>query len=144
MSSVSQFSQSIFSNLLIDIEGLLTIDTLITSVTIYLLVVWLACIIWVIKDITSRSHNLIVQVLSILLVICFTPLFGLPIYLLIRPKTTLFEQFYEESSLSTLSQKESRTCNSCGEVNSSTAKYCSACGNSLELICKYCTTPLIH
>ena len=138
MDNIFQFPKYIFSNLSTDIERLLTIDTLITSVTVYILVVWLACIIWVIKDITSRSRNIIIQVISILLVICFSPIFWLPIYLLIRPKTTLFEQFYEETSLSELTIKSFQVCSTCGVENDHKAKYCNACGSSLENTCKYC------
>lgn len=113
MNELAFLMREIFTSFNTDIQSLLTLNTLFVGVGSYLLVVWLACIIWVIKDITSRTHNIFVQVAAILLVICFTPIFGLPIYLLIRPKSTLFEQFYEETSLSELTASIQNNCKSC-------------------------------
>lgn len=69
-------------------------NTLIRFAGIYLLVIWVSVVIWVIKDITNRSDNVLLQVLSVLTVLVFTPL-GIFIYLLIRPQSTLFERLYE-------------------------------------------------
>ena len=79
-------------NFLLDI---ISIKMFIAIVAIYFLIVWLTIIIWVIKDITSRSESLFFQFTSILTVIIFWPLWVL-IYLLIRPNKTFFEKYYEE------------------------------------------------
>ena len=134
--------REIFTSFGTDIQSLLTLKTLFIGIGSYLLVVWLACIIWVIKDITSRSHNIFVQVAAILLVICFTPIFGLPIYLLIRPKSTLFEQFYEETSLNELTANAHNACKSCNWINIVWAKYCVHCWKLLEELCKKCWATL--
>ena len=75
MDNLPVFAQESLTTLGSDIDSLMNIHTLITGVTVYILVVWLACIVWIIKDITSRSRNILLQVVAILLVVCFTPLF---------------------------------------------------------------------
>ena len=60
-----------------DLLGAFTLDTVIKFMVMYIMIIWLAVIIWVIKDITHRTTNLLIQVLSILLVVIFTPIFGL-------------------------------------------------------------------
>lgn len=74
----------------------ITLDAVIKFVVLYFFVIWWAFIIWVVKDITNRTTNIFLQIMSILVVILFTPIFGLPIYLLIRPRSTIFEKYYEE------------------------------------------------
>lgn len=74
----------------------MSLDLIIKLLLGYFFIIWAAFIIWVIKDITNRTANIFVQALSIFIIIFFTPLFGLPIYLLIRPRQTIFEQYYEE------------------------------------------------
>lgn len=69
-------------------------NTLIRFAGIYLIVIWVSVVIWVIKDITNRTDSIILQVLSVLTVLVFTPL-GIFVYLLIRPQSTLFERLYE-------------------------------------------------
>ena len=75
--------------------NIISIKTFIAIVAIYFLIVWITIIIWVIKDITSRSESLFFKFISILTVIIFWPLWVL-IYLLIRPNKTFFEKYYEE------------------------------------------------
>lgn len=73
-------------------------DILFRSVVIYFFVVWFCLVVWVVRDITNRTHSIIFQVLSILLVLFLTPL-GIFIYLLLRPQKTLFEQVFESEFL---------------------------------------------
>lgn len=78
------------------ISGNMSLDLGIKLLLGYFFVIWGAFIIWVIKDITNRTTNIVIQTLSIFIILFFTPIFGLPIYFLIRPRTTIFEQYYEE------------------------------------------------
>lgn len=73
-------------------------DLLFRSVIIYFFVVWFCLVIWVVRDITNRTHSIVFQVFSILLVLFLTPL-GIFVYLLLRPQKTLFEQVFEEEFL---------------------------------------------
>ncbi len=60
---------------------------------LYVCVIWIAIVVWVIKDITNRSSNVLLQILSILLVVIL-PFVGIFLYLLIRPGNTLLEKYY--------------------------------------------------
>lgn len=58
----------------------------------YLAVLWIVCILWVVKDASNRSESILFQLIAILLVVLATPLIGLPLYLLLRPSQTLAER----------------------------------------------------
>lgn len=130
----------------------LTLDFALKLGVIYGLIIWLAVIIWVIKDITNRTTNILFQVFSILLVVVFTPIFGLPIYLLIRPNTTLFEQYYEESSLENIdgydedadieSVEIGLACPHCHGSIENNHKYCPHCRFELMADCISCKSPV--
>ena len=59
------------------------------------MIIWIAILLWVIKDIANRTDNVLLQVISILIILFLTP-FGIFVYLLIRPTKTIFEKYYEE------------------------------------------------
>lgn len=81
-------------NLPLTLMSWLNPDILFRTVIVYFFVVWFCLVIWVVRDITNRTHSLTFQVLSILMVLLLTPL-GIFIYLLLRPQKTLFEQMFE-------------------------------------------------
>lgn len=91
MDSVINFYHLIINNI--------TVDWIIKFAVLYFFIIWWAFVIWVVKDITNRTTNIFVQFISIVLVIILTPIFWLPIYLLIRPRNTIFEKYYEEADL---------------------------------------------
>lgn len=72
------------------------VNTLLLGVLVYVGVLWVALILWVTKDITNRTNNMGFQIISISMIIFLTPVFGLPLYLLIRPSRTLMERYFEE------------------------------------------------
>jgi hypothetical protein len=41
---------------------------------IYFFVIWIALVVWVIKDISIRTNNLFFQIISILIILFLTPL----------------------------------------------------------------------
>jgi len=121
------------------ITGGLTLDLLLKMVIIYFFVFWGALVVWVIKDITNRSTNLFLQIISILLVLAFTPLFGLPIYLLIRPRSTIFEQYYENVELETLeTEEQTHYCFACNAIIEKDFHYCPHCRVELRVECASC------
>ncbi len=73
-------------------------DFFIQGFVIYFFIVWFCLVIWVVRDITNRTHSLFFQVFSILLVLFLTPL-GIFVYLLLRPQKTLFEKIFEDEFL---------------------------------------------
>ena len=75
--------------------NIISIKTFVTIVIIYLIIIWITIIVWVIKDINSRTESTILQTISILITILFWPLWAL-VYLLVRPTTTFYQKYYEE------------------------------------------------
>lgn len=62
---------------------------------LYIFIIWIATVVWVIKDITNRAGSVTAQVLCILLVV-FLPFIWIFLYLLVRPSNTLLERYYSE------------------------------------------------
>ena len=110
----------------------------IKGVLAYLIAIWVAFVIWVVRDITNRSSNILVQTFSILLIVAFTPIFGLPLYLLVRPRSTLFEKYYEEVGLAESESFEGRFCEECEEPVSPEYRYCPHCRHELLVPCRHC------
>jgi hypothetical protein len=74
----------------------------VIGLIIYLLMLWAALIIWATKDIISRTNNIILEIVSIILVVVLN-IFGAVIYLAIRPSKTLMEKFFEDLEYEALS-----------------------------------------
>ncbi len=62
---------------------------------LYICIIWIAIVVWVIKDITNRTTSILLQVFCILLVVLL-PFMWVFLYLLIRPGNTLLEKYYWE------------------------------------------------
>ena len=112
------------------------------SILFYLAILWIAIIIWVTKDINNRTRNIALQTLCILLVIVLTPIFGLLIYLIVRPVKTLSEQYYEETELEILNKEEDiirkEECFSCHNIIQTDYVFCPFCRTQLKKECGHC------
>ncbi len=134
-----------FSN----ITSMLTFETLLKLVVIYFFIVWFAIVIWVTKDIINRSNNILYQIFSILTVLVWTPLW-IVVYLLIRPSKTLFEKYYEESSIDEIDEKEideilntkNLKCFECDFMINDDYKFCPNCKVNLKKECLSCKKEL--
>lgn len=80
-------------------------NIIIRFLVLYVFVIWISVVVWVIKDITHRSDNFLLQVVCVVTVLIFTPL-GIFIYLLMRPQNTLFERLYEREFRSFTQEQE--------------------------------------
>ena len=118
---------------------------------------WLSLLFWTYRDVRSRTRDRIIHILVILLVALLN-LPGLLIYLILRPKVTLYEAYQrtleEEALLSEIESK--KVCPGCGSTiqflwqvfpycHTRIQKVCAQCGQLLELpwqICPYCATPV--
>ncbi len=100
---------------------------------------WVGLIIWTWRDIRSRSADIFAAILAALLVAVFNVV-GLLIYLLVRPKFTLAEQYdralEEEILLRELEQ--SPTCPNCGRPVQPDWQYCPYCETELKHPCSQC------
>lgn len=119
----------------------------------YLFALYAGLIVWTIRDIRSRSRDVLAHILATLLVAVFTfP--GWLVYLLVRPHTTLAEEYdrslVEEAMLQDL--EERHVCPGCRrrvEADFLLCPYChrelrarcTSCGRLLNLnwdVCPYC------
>lgn len=114
-------------------------DWVIKGVLIYLGVLWFAIIIWVGRDIINRTNNILFQV-SVILMNIALPVFGLILYLIIRPGKTLLEKYYEELEYNFLSEQASddEECAKCEASISPDFLYCPSCAEKVKNNCWNC------
>jgi len=124
----------------------------------FLVVLWIALIIWTYRDIRSRARDPLVQILSALLVAVLN-LPGILVYLILRPPRTLEEEYQrtleEEALLQALEdlplcpgcerrvRDEWQVCPNC---HTRLKKSCHNCNRLMELpwnICPFCGTPAV-
>lgn len=128
----------------------ITVDAVIKFTLLYFFILWCAFIIWIVKDITNRTTNVFLQVFSILIVIFLTPIFWLPIYLLMRPRRTIFEKYYEEDELNDEAileeevedEEDSYNCPKCQKEVKEDYKFCPYCEFNLSKDCQKCSKHL--
>ena len=119
----------------------------------FIIALWIGLILWVLRDIRSRTRDPFMIILSILIVIVlFIP--GIFVYLFLRPQKT-FEQKYTEALEEEALLREigiSERCPSCGHniqddwiicpyCHTKIKKKCVSCGKAIELpwhVCPYC------
>lgn len=136
-----------YISFLSNIFSLLTFESFLKLAIVYFFIVWIAIIIWVIKDIINRTNNIFLQIFSIFTVLLWTPLW-IVVYLLIRPSRTLFEQYYEEASIEDSDlesfsvvdeiKEEKMTCPHCNYYIDSEYKFCPNCRAALKKECISC------
>ena len=117
--------------------------------------IWFAMVAWTAQDIRRRTHDWLVRILSLLLVMVFN-LLGLFIYLILRPAETTAlvaaRQLEEEALLQGLEEKLACPhCHKSVQADFVVCPYCAedlkqpcvSCGRLLALnwtICPYCAT----
>lgn len=142
----SLFNITELQNLFGYITSSLSLEMVIKILVSCLFIIWFAVAVWVIKDITTRSTSILIQSFSLLLVIFFTPIFGLPLYLLIRPRSTIFEKHYEENWLESFDHHDEESfiaCSKCHEEIDTEAKFCPHCGTKQFDTCDTCNTKML-
>lgn len=102
--------------------------------TIVIFLLWITILIRVIKDANARSSSFWFQILSVFLIICFTPIFWLLLYIAIRPqwwkrdKTPWRDTTFQDIQI----------CENCGNFNSINNLYCTYCWENLCTSCREC------
>ncbi len=99
---------------------------------IWVVLLWLAIIVWTYRDIRTRTRDPLLQILAIFLVLMFF-IPGLALYLLLRPQETLEEAYAR-------SLEEEALLREIGEEGA-----CPSCRRSVErdfLVCPFCQTRL--
>lgn len=123
----------------------------------FLVALWLGLIFWTYRDISTRGKENFMRILAVLLVgLLFLP--GMVIYLIIRPRNTLEEEYQkaleEEALLAALDdvhkcpgcdmriQEKWMICPTC---HTQLKKICKTCRNRMEMgwdLCAFCGTPV--
>jgi RNA polymerase subunit RPABC4/transcription elongation factor Spt4 len=102
--------------------------------------VWIALVIWTFRDMRSRSRDVFAQVLAAL-VVAILNVPGLLLYLILRPRETLTEQYeraLEEEAL--LQEIERRNvCPGCGNPTKEDWRLCPYCHTKLKKPCQHCS-----
>ncbi|MFO7696931.1 MAG: zinc ribbon domain-containing protein [Anaerolineae bacterium] len=105
----------------------------------YLVATYVGLIVWTFRDIHSRTRDVLGQILATLLVAVFT-LPGVLIYILLRPKESLAEEYErslaEEAVLQDL--RDRRTCPSCQRRVEDSFVLCPYCEHQLRFKCVNC------
>lgn len=110
---------------------------LIELLAVYILILWLAVVAWALKDITTRSNNFLVIILTVLLV-TIGNIPGLVLYLLLRPSQTIEEGQNKELFYSSIVDKKISACDNCECLVRTDYKFCPECGHALMLQCQVC------
>jgi RNA polymerase subunit RPABC4/transcription elongation factor Spt4 len=129
---------------------------LVTWGALFLAALWLSLIIWAYRDIRARARDPLGRILAVLVVaVLFLP--GIVVYLILRPRQTLEDEYQrtleEEALLQSI--EETPVCPGCGRRTQSNwmvcpnchtklKKPCHHCGRLMELpwnLCPYCSTP---
>lgn len=106
---------------------------------ICLILVWLMVVVWAWKDATSRSDSLIFSIFATFIVFVLN-IFGLIIYLLIRPKELLDDQYWADLERRYLLYEtdELRDCVECGYQLRPGFNLCPQCGTVTKIACEGC------
>jgi RNA polymerase subunit RPABC4/transcription elongation factor Spt4 len=126
-----------------DLESTLTMTAAI--VIAYLSLIWVATILWAYRDIRGRSRDPLAILIGISLVVLL-PLVGIPLYLVLRPTSTLLQaydrQLEQEAILSELHSVSA--CPNCRRPVQDAFQVCPHCAISLKEPCRNCGQLLMH
>lgn len=105
----------------------------------YLVIIWLASVLWVYRDIRSRTRDPISHVTAVVIALAF-PFIGLPVYFVLRPSDTLIEaydrQLEQEAILSELHSISA--CPNCRRPIQDDFMVCAHCATALREPCSNC------
>jgi len=127
----------------IDLDVELILQVIVALVGAYLAGLWLSLVIWTYRDIRARSHDPLMQLLAVLMVLIFN-LPGIVLYFILRPRETLaegYERSLEEEAL--LQELDSlQACPTCKSRVEVEFLVCPHCQTQLRQPCPHCQRPL--
>ncbi len=116
--------------------GLVAVISLVAAM---LTAIWIALIIWTYRDMRSRSRDVFATLLATL-VVALLNVPGLIVYLILRPRLTLSEQYErtleEEALLQAIEERQ--VCPGCGHISEADWRLCPFCHTRLRKPCVRC------
>ncbi len=105
----------------------------------FIAALWISLVIWTYRDIRSRSRDPLLRILAVLVTaVLFLP--GVLVYLLLRPRYTLEDEYQrtleEEALLQTIEEKP--LCPGCSRQIHPDWQVCPNCHTRLKKPCHYC------
>ncbi len=118
----------------------------IVILVIYLVAFWLSLSYWAFRDARERSSNIIFHLFATAISLLL-PIFGLFIYLMVRPPLTMAERRALELETQALSEVpegvvQLRSCPSCGQTIESDFVLCPYCQTQFGKRCRRCSKVL--
>ena len=115
------------------------LNVLLIFISFFGLALWLSTVIWVFRDIRARTRDIFVVLLSLLIALVL-PLAGVILYLLLRPRETLAEQYERSLEEEALLQEieERNVCPACHEAVEEDFLICPNCSTRLKNRCTTC------
>jgi hypothetical protein len=115
----------------------------IIGLVAYLLVLWVAALVWAYRDVVARTSDSFTQTIALVLVVVFN-IPGLLVYLVLRPKDTLMDAYDRQLEAEALLHEiqEQATCPRCRRKVEADFVACPYCRNALGMPCESCGRPL--
>ena len=109
----------------------------------YVLVLWVASVVWTYRDVASRTSDSLTQTIALILVLVFS-IPGLLVYLVLRPKDTLMDAYDRQLEAEALLHEiqEQATCPRCRRKIDQDFISCPYCRTSLRTPCDSCARPM--
>lgn len=110
----------------------------------YFVALWFSMIVWTYYDIRARSQDLYVHIFATALVVVFS-VFGLVLYLILRPRETLAEAYERSLEEETMLQEieERQHCPTCRQRSQPDFMFCPTCQTELKQRCPRCDRLLL-
>lgn len=122
-----------------------TVQIVAAVVLTYVVVLWVAALVWVFRDIRDRSRDPFYHAVAVFMVLVFN-LPGLWLYLILRPKLTLadaYERTLEEEAL-LQELEDQKGCPNCHRRVLDDYIVCPSCTTQLKEPCPQCARPLSY
>ena len=115
----------------------------VIGVVAYVLVLWVAALVWTYRDVVARTSDTFTQTLALVLVLVFN-IPGLMIYLVLRPKDTLMDAYDRQLEAEALLHEiqEQAACPRCRRKVDQDFIACPYCRSALRTPCAQCGRPL--
>lgn len=113
------------------------LPAILQVLALYIGLMWLAVVVWTLRDITTRSSNLLV-ILSTTLFVAIGTVPALIIYLLIRPSQTLEDNRNKDLFYASVLDQRVSICEDCHGLVRTSFQYCPHCSNNLDKKCPNC------